>query len=245
MELSIKTEHFTSKFLYINLNNNNSSFYPILYRTPTLCLTNLLFETPWMDAPFGICQYNNEKDKNEGKYHLDLSFNGYIYDVEIKNFYRVITNIDNFIINFIDNYQDCLGITKKGNYKYNNQIRYNKNNPKYPPTIKLKIFEQNTKIVDLYGKDVNNFNEYIQPNSKVQALIRCNGLWSYENKWGVSWKVCKLVVKNPDILPELAFIDNFNKKEKEKEKEKGNGLELESDLESEKESGSDLETDST
>ena len=209
MELSIKTEHFTSKFLYINLNNNKSSFYPILYRTPTVCLTNLLFETPWMDAPFGICQYNNEKDKNEGKYHLDLSFNGYIYDVEIKNFYRVITNIDNFIINFIDNYQDCLGITKKGNYKYNNQIRYNKNNPKYPPTIKLKIFEQNTKIVDLYGKDVNNFNEYIQPNSKVQALIRCNGLWSYENKWGVSWKVCKLVVKNPDILPELEFIDNF------------------------------------
>jgi hypothetical protein len=223
MELSIKTEHFTSKFLYININTNQSSFYPILYRTPTLCLTNLLFETPWMDAPFGICQYNNDKDKSEGKYHLDLSFNGYMYDAEIKNFYKVIESLDTFVVNFIDNYQDCLGITKKGNYKYNHQIRYNKNNPKYPPTIKLKIFEQNTKVVDLYGKELKNFTEYIQPNATVQALIRCNGLWSYENKWGLSWKVCKLVVKQPDFLPEYAFIDDF--KENENDIKKNHNLE--------------------
>ncbi len=208
MELSIKLEHFTLKFLYINLNNKNSSFYPIMYRTPTLTLNNLLFETPWMDAPFGICQYNNDKDKSEGKYHIDLSFNGYNYDPEIKNFYRVIENLDNFIVSFIDNYQDCLGITNKNGYKYNHQLRYNKNNPKYPPTFKLKIFEKDTKVVDLYGKEVNNFNEYIQPNAKVQALIRCNGLWCYDNKWGLSWKVCKIVVKHPDFLPEYAFLEN-------------------------------------
>jgi hypothetical protein len=208
MELSIKPEHFTSKFLFINLNNQNSSFYPILYRTPTLTLNNLLFETPWMDAPFGICQYNNEKDKSEGKYHLDLSFNGYTYDTEIKNFYRVIESIDTFIVNFIDNYQDCLGITTKGNYKYNHQIRYNKNNQKYPPTIKLKIFENTTKVVDLYGKEINNFCEYIKPNAKIQALIRCNGLWSYENKWGLSWKVCKISVNNPNNFIDYSFIDD-------------------------------------
>lgn len=210
MELSIKPEHFTSKFLFINLNNQNSSFYPILYRTPTLTLNNLLFETPWMDAPFGICQYNNEKDKSEGKYHLDLSFNGYTYDTEIKNFYRVIESIDTFIVNFIDNYQDCLGITTKGNYKYNHQIRYNKNNQKYPPTIKLKIFENTTKVVDLYDEEVNNFCEYIKPNAKIQALIRCNGLWSYENKWGLSWKVCKISVNNPNPnnFIDYSFIDD-------------------------------------
>jgi hypothetical protein len=213
MELSIKPEHFTSKFLFINLNNQNSSFYPILYRTPTLTLNNLLFETPWMDAPFGICQYNNEKDKYEGKYHLDLSFNGYTYDTEIKNFYRVIESIDTFIVNFIDNYQDCLGITTKGNYKYNHQIRYNKNNQKYPPTIKLKIFENNTKVVDLYGKEVNNFCEYIKPNAKIQALIRCNGLWSYENKWGLSWKVCKITVNNSPNFIDYSFIEDTDTEE--------------------------------
>lgn len=213
MELSIKPEHFTSKFLFINLNNQNSSFYPILYRTPTLTLNNLLFETPWMDAPFGICQYNNEKDKYECKYHLDLSFNGYTYDTELKNFYRVIESIDTFIVNFIDNYQDCLGITSKGNYKYNHQIRYNKNNQKYPPTIKLKIFENNTKVVDLYGKEVNNFCEYIKPNAKIQALIRCNGLWSYENKWGLSWKVCKITVNNPHNFVDYSFIEDTDNEE--------------------------------
>jgi hypothetical protein len=209
MELSIKPEHFTSKFLHINVNNQtqNNSFFPIMYKTPTLTLNNLLFETPWMDAPFGICQYNNEKDKKEGKYYLDLSFNGYNYDTEIKNFYRVIENIDNYILNFIDTYYNSYN-NKKENYNYNQQIRYNKNNSKYPPTIKLKIFENNTKIVDLYNKEVDDFCEYIQPNSKVQALIRCNGLWCFENKWGLSWKVCKLSVKQPDVLLEYPFIDN-------------------------------------
>ena len=209
MELSIKPEHFTSKFLHINVNNQtqHNLFFPIMYKTPTLTLNNLLFETPWMDAPFGICQYNNEKDKKEGKYYLDLSFNGYNYDSEIKIFYKVIENIDNYIINFIDNYYNSDEL-KKQNYNYNSQIRYNKNNSKYPPTIKLKIFENNTKIVDLYNKKVDNFNEYIQPNSKVQALIRCNGLWCFENKWGLSWKVCKLSIKKNDILPEYPFIDN-------------------------------------
>jgi hypothetical protein len=207
MELSIKTEHFTPKFLYINLNSRNASFYPISYRTPTLTLNNLLFETPWMDAPFGICQYNNDKDKEDGKYYLDLSFGGYLYDTEIKNFFRVIESLDNFIINFIDNHPDLLGINQN-KYIYNKQIRYNKNNPRYPPTIKLKIFEEDTKIVDLYDRKVSDFSQYIQAGAKVQALIRCNGLWTYENKWGLSWKVAKLSVKHPDFLPEDPFIDD-------------------------------------
>jgi len=209
MELSIKTEHFTPKFLYINLNSRNSSFFPISYRTPTLTLNNLLFETPWMDAPFGICQYNNDKDREEGKYYLDLSFGGYLYDTEIKNFYRVVESLDNFIVNFIEHHQDLLGIVQ-GRYTYNRQIRYNKNHPRYPPTIKLKIFEENTKIVDLYERKVKDFSQYIQSGAKVQALIRCNGLWSYENKWGLSWKVAKLSVKHPDFLPDYPFIDEGN-----------------------------------
>ncbi len=45
MELSIKPEHFTSKFLHINVNNQtqNNLFFPIMYKTPTLTINNLLF----------------------------------------------------------------------------------------------------------------------------------------------------------------------------------------------------------
>jgi hypothetical protein len=154
MELSIKPEHFTSKFLHININKQTQQnlFFQIIYKTPTLTLTNLLFETPWMEAPFGICQYNNDKDKKEGKYYLDLSFNGYTYDTEIKYFYKVIENIDNYIINFIDTYYNS---KKKESYIYNNQIRYNKNNVKYPPTIKLKIFNDTTKCNKVINKSMH------------------------------------------------------------------------------------------
>jgi hypothetical protein len=212
MELSIKPEHFTSKFLHITINNQNQNqtpnqnnlFFPIIYKTPTLTLNNLLFETPWMEAPFGICQYNNEKDKQEEKYYLDLSFNGYNYDTEIKHFFKVMENIDNYIINFIETFYH----NKKETYNYNSQIRYNKNNTKYPPTIKLKIFKNSTKIVDIFEKKIDDFTENIKPNSKIKALIRCNGVWCFENKWGLSWKVCKLSVKQPDILIDYPFIDN-------------------------------------
>ncbi len=214
MELSIKLEHFTPKFLHIIGQMQNNSFFPINYRTPTLTLNNLLFETPWMDAPFGVCQYNNSKDKLEGKYYIDLSFNGYNYDNEIRNFYKVIESIDNYVINFIDNYYSSNN-SSNDSCNYNHQIRYNKNNLKYPPTIKLKIFKNNTKIVDIYNNEVNDFCQYIEANSKVQALIRCNGLWFFDNKWGLSWKVCKLSVKKNSlqILPEYPFNDINNDEE--------------------------------
>ena len=195
MELSIKTEHFTSKFLHININSKNqyNSFYPINYRTPTVTLSNLLLETPWMDAPFGICNYSS----TENKFYIDLSFNGYNYDTEIKNFYRVIDSIDNFVINFIDNIDD-----KKEN-SYNRQIKYNKNNP---PIMKLKIYK-NTQIFDIYNNEITHLD--VKPKSKVQALICCNGLWFFENKWGLSWKVYKIYVKKPEDNLELyPFLDS-------------------------------------
>jgi hypothetical protein len=200
MELSIKSDHFTPKFLYINLNNSNNSFYPIFYRTPTVTLNNLLFETPWLDVPSGVNQYQHIIDKKEGKYSIDLSFNGLNDNIEIKNFYKVIEGLDNFIINFLDNYQDVLGIIHKGNYKYNNLLHFNKNNKNHSPFFRLKIYEGSTKIFDLNNNKITNFMENIKPNSKVQVLIKCNGLWVYEKNWGLSLKVCKMIVKEPDIL---------------------------------------------
>ena len=231
MELSIKSEHFTPKFLYINLNTPNNSFYPIFYRTPTVTLNNLLFETPWMDVPAGVNQYS--MDKKEGKYYLDLSFNGYKDNNEIKNFYKVIEGLDNFITNFIDNYQDILGITHKGNYKYNNLLRFNKNNNNTSnsnnstnnnnnnkssqlPFLKIKIYNGITQVFDLNNNKIDNFMENIKPNSKVQALIKCNGLWVYEKNWGLSLKVCKMIVKQSNILPEYPFLENsLNENENE------------------------------
>lgn len=207
MELSIRTEYFNPKFLYINLNNRKSSFFNIYYRTPTIILNNLVFETPWMDAPFGICQYDNEEDRKKDKYYLDMSFNGYQYDIEIKNFYRAIDNIDNYVITFLDNHIDYLGIDPNQGYIYNRQIRYNKNNTKYPPTIKLKIFRQTTKIVDLCGNEIN-FQQNIPPGSKAQALISCRGLWSYDNSFGLSWKVDKVIIKSPTFLSEYPFLSD-------------------------------------
>jgi len=207
MELSIRTEYFNPKFLHINLKNRNSSFFNISYKTPTIILNNLVFETPWMDVPFGICQYDNEEDRRKDKYYLDLSFNGYQYDIELKNFYRAIENIDNYITHFLDNHSDYLGIDLNQGYIYNRQIRFNKNNNKYPPTIKLKIFRQTTKITNFNG-NIINFEDNIPAGSKAQALISCRGLWTYDNSFGLSWKVEMVTIKSPSFLSEYPFLSD-------------------------------------
>jgi hypothetical protein len=207
MELSIRTEYFNPKFLHINLKNRNSSFFNISYKTPTIILNNLVFETPWMDVPFGICQYDNEEDRKKDKYYLDLSFNGYQYDIELKNFYRAIENIDNYITQFLDNHTEYLGIDINQGYIYNRQIRFNKNNNKYPPTIKLKIFRQTTKITNFNG-NIIDFEDNIPAGSKAQALISCRGLWTYDNSFGLSWKVEMVTIKSPTFLSEYPFLSD-------------------------------------
>jgi hypothetical protein len=180
-----------------------------------------------MDAPFGICNYNS----NENKFYLDLSFNGFNYDTEIKNFYRVIDSIDNFVINFIDTIDD------KKEHNYNRQIKYNKSNP---PIMKLKIYK-NTQIFDIYNNKINEFN--VKPKSKVQALICCNGLWFFENKWGLSWKVYKIYVKSPeDNLDFYPFIDSNEEKKKRKDTESDTETDTE-ETDSEESEANEKDTD--
>jgi hypothetical protein len=207
MELIIKLEHFNAKFLQINMpNSKRPNFYNIIYNSPTVVLNNLIFETPWMDVPFGICQYNNNDEKQKNKYYIDLSFNGFNINDELHNFYNCMNDIDDFIIDFL--YQNRHSLNLMGNVEsyYSKQIRFNKNNSSYPPTLKLKIFKGITKIFNTEHSPVN-FDSYVKPGSKSKAYIKCNGLWVFNNKFGMSWKVMKLISKPTTLSKKLYFID--------------------------------------
>jgi hypothetical protein len=207
MELVIKLEHFNAKFLQINMpNNKRPNFYNIIYNSPTVILNNLIFETPWMDVPFGICQYNNNDEKQKNKYYIDLSFNGFNVNDELHNFYNCMNDIDDFIIDFL--YQNRHNLNLMGNIEsyYSKQIRFNKNNSSYPPTLKLKIFKGITKIFNTENSPVN-FDNYVKPGSKAKAYIKCNGLWVFNNKFGMSWKVMKLISKPTTLSKKLGLIE--------------------------------------
>lgn len=205
MELLIKLEHFNAKFLQINMpSNKRPNFYNIIYNSPTVVLNNLMFETPWMDVPFGICQYNNNDEKQKNKYYIDLSFNTYDVNDELNNFYNCMNDIDDFIIDFLYQNKHELGLMGNVEGYYSKQIRFNKNNASYPPTLKLKIFKGITQIFD-NDHNMVNFDSFVKQGSKAKAYIKCNGLWVFNNKFGMSWKVLKLVSKPTSLSRRLAI----------------------------------------
>lgn len=207
MELIIKLEHFNAKFLQINSQNNKRpNFYNIIYNSPTIVLNNLIFETPWMDVPFGICQYNNNDEKQKNKYYIDLSFNNFNTNEELNNFHNCMNDIDDFIIDFLYQNRHDMGLIGNVESYYSKQIRFNKNNTNYPPTLKLKIFKGITKIFNTEHSPVN-FDSFVKPGSKAKAYIKCNGLWVFNNKFGMSWKVMKLVSKPSNVIPKILHYD--------------------------------------
>lgn len=215
MELIIKLEHFNAKFLQINMpSSKRPNFYNILYNSPTIVLNNLIFETPWMDVPFGICQYNNNDEKQKNKYYIDLSFNGFNVSEELHNFYNCMNDIDDFIIDFLYQNRHDLGLVGNIESYYSKQIRFNKNNNSYPPTLKLKIFKGITKIFNTEHSPVN-FDNFVKPGSKAKAYIKCNGLWVFNDKFGMSWKVMKLISKPSSICKKILHVEPEVEEEEE------------------------------
>lgn len=215
MELIINLDSFNAKFLRINNSHHKKpNFFNILYNSPTLNLNNIIFETPWMDVPFGICHYNNNDEKQKNKYYIDLSFNGYNTNDELNNFYNCMNDIDDYVIDFL--YQNRNQLNLSGNVEnyYSKQIRFNKNNHHYPPTLKLKIFKGITKIQNTQDQFVD-FDNSVKSGSKAKAIIRCNGLWVFNGKYGMSWKVVKLISK-PTLLSDKINARNEMTDEQDK-----------------------------
>lgn len=105
-----------------------------------------------------------------------------------------MNDIDDFVIDFLYQNRHDLGLVGNVESYYSKQIRYNKNSHSYPPTLKLKIFKGITKIRNIDDTELE-FSSSVRPGSKAKAYIKCNGLWIFNNKFGMSWKVMKLVSK--------------------------------------------------
>ena len=87
---------------------------------------------------------------------------------------------------------------------------------KYPPTFKVKIPNYDGRWgCDIYDDKKNELKptpeelkELIGKGSKVQALIRCTGVYFAAGKFGVTWRVTQLKVFRNNTLKGYAFVDD-------------------------------------
>jgi hypothetical protein len=185
----------------------------MVYKYPKYTLNEILMETPIMEAPFGIRKYDESDKKNKNKFYLDLSFKGYENDENINIFYNKIKDLDQYVIN---NSKDLYELWKldRNNIEnmYINQVRYNYKEDKHPPTFKIKMSKNkngyfNTEFYGNKNKNLQFIEDIIPPGSKIQVVIKCNGIWSIQNRFGITWKVKYIKIIN-SIDKQLESLSN-------------------------------------
>ena len=198
---------FNDEFIYYEHKEvKRKKFINIIYKSPTIFLNGLTFETPWMKTVKDCYSIYN----NNTKYWLEQTFIDYQDDSEINLFLQIMNNIDKNVINYLDSYKNYLELDdniknnifdrkEDSNKKdiYNNEyylehMDYD-NEDLFCKNIKIdnedKYFYIKNKI-DVYLKNIIVNNEKYDGNitqlklkdSVIKTTITCGGLWKYNNK---------------------------------------------------------------
>lgn len=213
---------FNDEFIYYEHKEvRRKKFINIIYKSPTIFLNGLTFETPWMTTIKDCYPIIN----NETKYWLEQTFIGYKNDSEINLFLEVINNIDKNVINYLDSYKNYLELDKSNDF-FNKKSELNDEeiscndlsliNNLTSEDLFCKNMKENTdneetylylkNKVDIYLKNIIVNNEKYEgtiadlklKNSFIKSTITCSGLWKYNNKCGMSWKIIKMNVISKD-----------------------------------------------
>jgi len=170
-----------------------------------------------MKSPFGLSIYTAEGG-GQDKHSINLSFNGYQQDGEVKDFYDAISALDNTVIDqAVANSKAWFGKVQSREVIqafYTPSIKFGKDSSKdYPPTMKLNLRRNGnayeTKFFDLTGKPFKGIpvDEMLGKGALLTALIEASDVWiAGTGKFNIRWNVSQIIVhKVPDSGAEFAF----------------------------------------
>jgi hypothetical protein len=170
-----------------------------------------------MRIPFGLSVYAAEGG-GAAKHSINLSFNGYQQNGDVKAFYETIVALDNAVKDAaVKNSKAWFGKERTREVLeefYTPSIKFGKDASKdYPPTMKLNLRRSGdgyeTKFYDPAGKPIRGIpaEEMLAKGATVTALMECSDVWiAGTGKFNLRWNVTQLIVhKIPDGRAEFAF----------------------------------------
>jgi len=204
-------------------------------------------QTPKVSIPYNMSVY----DKGEyPKYSIDVAFRDMDDDYRVKGFYESMTTLQEMILNScFKNSKQWLGKSHK-NIDVTSAVftplikKYvdretGEENGKYPDTMKFKLPVRDGKpgftVVDFEDKEIENpdLATLLTKESKVQAILRCGGIWLIAGKFGCTWTVEKLRVESSGSVEGGAggmnFIDDDDDSQNEDEDESEDDSDEDSD----------------
>lgn len=178
---------------------------------------SLHISTPLM-MTWGIGDYVDEKTgESDNKFNMSLVFPNGDYTTEpTDQFLSKLKAFENQILDDAVKYseawfgEDLSREVVKHNFfpflKYSKDKQTKKIDPSKSPSIRARVPNYNNKwgveVYDtqsnlLFPSDDDNMTpmDFVPKQSKVAAVLQCNGLWFGGKGWGITWKVNQCVVK--------------------------------------------------
>ena len=202
---TVKTLDNSGKIVYVSYNSKS-----------------MVVQTPEMVATFGISKWSPDgtnKGENE-KHSLELSFKDRANRASLEHFYKMMMNIDEFMIKE--------GMARSQEWfkkKYNTPevmaaiytpcVKFPKDKDtgeitdKFPPTFRIglpmkcgkytfDVFDENKNVVDLSQIETRG--------AKVTAIMQCS-IWLAGGKYGCSWRPIQIRIVPPASIKGFAFQD--------------------------------------
>ena len=214
-------------------------------------------QTPELRLPWDVNTEYSE-DAN-GKYNFTVSLDGHDSDKNVKELYDKLIEVDKSICEFAKSnaktfFQRKTASDELVETNYNPIVKISKTDGepdgKYPPSLKLKIQKKDNKClckfynsqkekfdVDSREEGSVNITDILVKDAKCKMLIRCNGIWLINGKFGCTWKVEQLRTEVPTKrLDDYAFRDEDEEVEfVESDDEENEVIDTDSDSDSDEE----------
>lgn len=214
-------------------------------------------QTPVMTLPYDMSVY----DKGEyPKHTIELSFRDMDDDTKVEGFHKNMEAIDKMLI---DNgvKQSMAWFKKKKTNKdvisalFNPIIKRSKDKEtgeydgKYPDTIRLKLpFRDGKPGFEMSHLETGDSlttdpKDLFVKGARVQAIIRCGGVWIIGGKFGCTWTVEKIRVDAPKSIKDYSFIADSDDEDDDEDSKKGSKDKEETDDETEDETEDETDED--
>ena len=179
--------------------------------------TPIFLQTPELELPFDPRYFDDSK--TSGKYSISPSLKGVETNKPVKDFHDKMCEFDEFLKDAA--VKNSLAWFKKSKISkeaieslYTPQVKVSMDpetgepNGKYPPKVAFKIIKKDDKVqCKIYDNqknvfDVNNETEnpvdllnVIAKGSQIKAVLKCNGIWLANGKFGCTWRAEQLKVE--------------------------------------------------
>ena len=194
-------------------------------------------QTPKMTMPYNMSVY----DKGEyPKYSIDVAFRDLDDDYRVRGFHENMNDLQTEILQTaLDNSKKWFSKTHKSVdvlsalftplVKRSIDRETGEPDGRYPDTMKFKLPVRDGKpgfvVTDFEDNIIENpqLETLLTKESKVQALLRCGGIWVIAGKFGCTWTVERLRVESSSSMEGGVganfFVDDDDSQDEEEEED--------------------------